>query len=124
MKILAPTSGPKPAKDNASYIVNITRSLEGELFVLHILTPGAEGGEEALAIFEDEAEAAGVKVTGVVRKGAVVDNIARFADEISADLIILGGSPGKMVAEWLMADFIVRSKRPMVIIPFGFEGAF
>ena len=124
MKILTPISGPKPAREKAEYIISITKSLEAELFVIHIASSESEGGDEACGIFGEASGAAGVKCTSVIRDGDVVGAISAYADEIDADLIIMGASAGNIIAEWLMADFIVRSKRPMVVIPFGFEGAF
>ncbi len=124
MKILTPISGAKPAQDKAEYVVSISKAMEAELYVLHIKAEGTEGGEEALSIFEEAAKGGGVTYTGVLKEGDVVENVSTFADEIDADLIIMGASAGNIIAEWLMADFIVRSKRPMVVIPFGFEGAF
>jgi nucleotide-binding universal stress UspA family protein len=124
MKILTPISGPKPAREKAEYVISISKSMEAELHVIHIASPEMEGGEEAVAIFTEAAEAAGVKCTSAIREGNVVEAISAYADEMDADLIIMGASPGKMIQEWLMADFIVRSKRPMVVIPFGYEDSF
>ena len=124
LKILTPISGIKPAKDKADYIVDISKAMEADLFVLHIAAPGTQGGPDALAIFEEGAKTKNVNYQGAMREGPIVESISSYADEIDADLIIMGASAGKVIEEWMMADFIVRSKRPMVIIPFGFEGAF
>jgi len=124
MKILTPISGPKPARDKADYVVSISRALDAELHVLHIKAPGAQGGEEALSIFEGASAEGRVKYTGVIKEGSVVDTLSAYAEEVDADLIIMGASAGKVITEWLMADFVVRSKWPMVVIPFGFEGEF
>jgi len=40
MKMLVPTAGPKPAQENANYILDMASKLKAEVAVLHILDIG------------------------------------------------------------------------------------
>jgi nucleotide-binding universal stress UspA family protein len=64
----------------------------------------------------------GVAVEAVVRLGAAADEVTRFADEIHADLIIVGTHGRRGLARALLgsvAEIIVRtSARPVLVVPF------
>ncbi len=123
MKILVPTAGPKPARENADYILNIAKKLKADVSVIHILDIGEESplGDEALNIFTEEAEKIGVKVTTFLIEGNVVPTIVEFAEEEKANLIIMGAGRGRIVADWIVMDILDKSKVPVVIIPFKFK---
>ena len=120
MKILVPTAGPVPAKEKADYLVNIAKRTGAELKALHILKEGEETkkGEEALNLFSEAGQKAQVNVTTVIRKGDMVSTIVNFAEEESADLIIMGASRRKIVAEWVSADVMRNTAIPVVVIPY------
>jgi len=119
MKILVPTAGPVPAREKADYIVNIAKGLGADLTVLHILKEGEQGEkvEEAFDLFAQAGQKAEVNVAKLSGKGDVVSSIIDWAEEESADLIIMGASPGKVVAEWISADVMTKTKIPVVVIP-------
>ncbi len=122
MKILVPTAGPGPAAENANYILEIAQKLKSEIVVLHILDLAESNeGQEALKIFQDLGEEMGVHVKTILKEGNVVPTIADCADEENANLIIMGASKGRIVAEWIVTDVLEKSNVPIVIIPYGYN---
>jgi nucleotide-binding universal stress UspA family protein len=62
--------------------------------VLHVLSSGADydersGGEAALAVFEDLAEDVTVETRQVSRGRSPAEELARFAEEVGADEIVV-----------------------------------
>jgi nucleotide-binding universal stress UspA family protein len=123
MKILVPTAGPLPAKQNARYIVNVAKRLGAGIIALHILKEGErmEKGEEALSIFSKAGQNAEVNVVKKIKKGDMVSSIIDTAEEESADLVIMGASQGKVVAEWVSADVMGKTTIPVLVIPHAFQ---
>ncbi|WP_455392371.1 universal stress protein [[Eubacterium] cellulosolvens] len=122
MKLLVPTAGPEPAREKAEYISKLASSLEAELIVLHIVKDNnEEPGKEAFEIFENQCKKDNIKIKTLFKEGEVVPTISAVADEEDADLIVMGASEGRVVAEWLVADILQRTKVPVVIIPMGFD---
>lgn len=122
MKILVPTAGPIPAKDKAGYIVNIAKRLGAGIIALHILREEEnEEGDKALAILADAGRKADVAVDKVIKKGNIVSNIIESAEREKADLIVMGASEGKIVAEWISAGVMGKTKIPVVVIPHEFK---
>jgi nucleotide-binding universal stress UspA family protein len=122
MKILVPTAGPVPAAEKANYIVEIANKLKADIIVLHILDLAEESeGQKALAIFEDLAGEAGVKVKTILKEGNVVPTIVDTAEDEKANLIIMGATEGRIVADWIVTDVLEKSNVPVVIIPYGFS---
>jgi len=125
MKLLVPTAGPEPAREKAEYVSRLASSLEAELIVLHIIrNNNALPGKEALKIFEKQCKKDNIKIKTLIKDGEIVPTISKVADEEKVDLIVMGASEGRVVAQWLAADIMERSKVPMVIIPMGFEELF
>ena len=125
MKLLVPTAGPVPAKEKAEYISKLAHSLEAELIVLHIAQDNnKKPGKEAFKIFENQCNKENIKLTTLIEEGEVVPTISKVADAENVDLIVMGASEGRVIAKWLAADVMERSKVPMVIIPMGFENVF
>ena len=121
MKILVPTAGPVPAAEKANYIMDIAKKLNADVTVLHILDLAeTDAGEQALKIFTDLGEELGVKVKTILKEGNVVPTIVDCADDEKANLIIMGGSEGRIVADWIVTDVLDKSNVPVVIIPYGF----
>lgn len=123
MKILVATAGPVPAKKRAEYIVNIAKRLGAGLIVLHILREEQANteGEQALEIFVQAGQEAHVNVARVLKKGDIVPTIIKSAEKEGADLIIMGASEGKVVAEWVSAGVMEKTKIPVVVIPHEFK---
>lgn len=122
MKILAPTAGVVPAKENASYIINIAKKLGAEIIALHVLGEDEDTrkGREALAVFHEAGLKAGINVTKVLREGDVVSDIIECAKDQSADLIIMGASEGKVISEWVGSNVKSRTTAQVLVIPSAF----
>ena len=122
MRILVPTAGPVPAAENANYILEIAKKLKADVTVLHILDLAeTDAGEEAFKIFQDLGEELGVNVKTILKEGNVVPTIVDCADNESANLIIMGATKGRIVAEWIVTQVLENSNTPVVIIPYGFN---
>ena len=123
MKILAPTAGPVPAKHRADYTVNIAKRLGADLVALHVLTEETrlEDAKENLNIFSKAGQTAKVNVNTILKKTDLVPAIIECAEEESVDLIIMGASRSKVVAEWVSADVTGKAKIPVVVLPHEFK---
>jgi nucleotide-binding universal stress UspA family protein len=125
MKLLVPTAGPEPAREKAEYISKMACSLEAEVIVLHIVRDNNTApGKEAFKIFENQCNKDNINIKTIFEEGEVVPTISKVADAEDVDLIVMGASEGRVVAKWLVADVLERSKVPVVIIPMGFEHMF
>lgn len=124
MKMLVPTAGPVPAKKKAEYIINIAKRLGADVIALHIMQEEEQTqGLKALTIFCEAGRKAHVNVARILEKGDIVPTIIEFTENESADLIIMGTSEGKVVAEWLSAGVMEKTKVPVVVIPHEFKKA-
>jgi len=122
MRILVPTAGPVPAAEKANYILEIAKKLNADVTVLHILDLAETNqGEEALKIFEDLGKEFGVKVNTILKEGNVVPSIVESADSEKVNLIIMGASEGRIIADWIVSQVLEKSNIPIVIIPYGFQ---
>ena len=121
MKMLVPTAGPKPAKENADYILDMASKLKAEIAVLHILDVGEfDEGRTALDIFEEASKRFAVKVETYMKEGKIVPTICEFARDIDADLIVMGASKGQIVADWIVRGVLQDAQKPLVIIPWAY----
>ncbi len=122
MKILVPTAGPKPARENASYICDMAKKLNADVAVLHVLDIGEyDDGRKALNIFEEIAKDYGLQIETYIKEGKVVSVISEFAKSIDADLVVMGASQGQIVAEWIVSGVLKNSEKPVVIIPWAYS---
>ena len=122
MKILVPTAGPVPAAEKANYIMEIAKKLNAEVTVLHILDLAeASDGEKAMKIFEDLGTEFGVNVKTLMKEGNVVPIIVDTAEDEKANLIIMGASEGRIVADWIVTQVLDKSNVPVVIVPYGYR---
>ena len=111
MKILVPTAGPEPAAENANYIMEIVKKLKGDLTILHILDLAeTSDGEKALKIFKDLGLEHGIKVKTILKEGNVVPTIVDCADDEAANLIIMGASKGRIIAEWIVSQVLEKQR--------------
>lgn len=89
---------------------------------MHILQEEDQAkGEEALNIFDEAGREANVNVSKILKKGGIVSNIIESAEAETINLIIMGASQGKVVAEWISADVMEKGKIPVVVIPHEFK---
>ena len=125
MKVLTATAGPVPAKRKAEYIVNVAKKLGANLIALHILQKGQSEakGQQALEIFDQAGQEAQVNVVGLLEQGDIVPTIVESAEKEGADLIIMGASEGKVVAEWISSGVMEKTHIPVVVIPHEFKKA-
>jgi nucleotide-binding universal stress UspA family protein len=122
MKILVPTAGHVPAAEKANYILEIAKKLNADVTVLHILDLAeSTNGEKALKIFDDIGAELGVNVKTILKEGNVVPVIVDSADDEKANLIIMGASEGRIVADWIVSQVLEKSNVPVVIIPYGYS---
>ena len=122
MKILVTTAGPVPAKNKAEYIINIAKRLGAEVIALHILKgEDQKQGQKALTIFSEAGRRANVNVARVLKEGDIVPIIIESAQKEAVDLIIMGASEGKIVAEWVSASVMGKTEIPVVVIPHKFK---
>lgn len=124
MRILVPTAGPTPARRNADYIINLAKKLGADVAVVHILDLGEyDDGRQALDIFDEVGKTAGVHVDTYIKEGNVIPTIVDLATDLDVDLIVMGASEGRIVAEWIVTSVLERVDIPIVIIPYGFDRA-
>ncbi|MCK5559105.1 MAG: universal stress protein [Thermoplasmata archaeon] len=122
MKILVPTAGPVPAAEKANYILEIAKKLNADVTILHILDLAeTDAGEQAMKIFKDLGDELGVDVNTILKEGNVVPIIVDTADDEEANLIIMGASEGRIIADWIVTQVLEKSNVPVVIIPYGFS---
>jgi nucleotide-binding universal stress UspA family protein len=62
-----------------------------------------------------------VNVARVLEQGDIVPTIVTSAEKEGADLIIMGASEGKVVAEWVSAGVMEKTNIPVVVIPHEFK---
>ncbi len=121
-RMLVPTAGKEPAKQNAKYIMQMAHKLQAEIIVIHIRDYHEERrGEEAIKIFEDAAAGADVPLRSYLLVGDVVDNIVDITVKEKINLIVMGGSQDRIAANWIVTKVLEKTKIPVVIIPFGLE---
>lgn len=122
-RILVPTAGPVPARMNADYIMNLAQHLQAEIYAIHIrdIEEVREDGVEALRIFEGAGKRWNVPVTVELMVGHIVDNITDVVEKQNIDLIVMGGSQDRLVADWLVTQVLQKTRVPVVIIPFGLD---
>lgn len=119
MKILVPTAGLGPAKKNSKYILQIAKKLGAEVIVIHITDPGEEEVDRStLDEFLEGGNRMKVPITAEIIEGNVVPTIVDYALDEKVNLIIMGASPGRLVADWVVSQVLERSQIPVVIIPY------
>ena len=119
MKIILPTAGSAPDQRTAGYVVNIAKRLNAQLVVVRALgekETEAEG-EQRLRLFVENGQRENVSVNIILRRGDIASVILEISQEKSVDLIILGGSHGEIIAEWLNAKAMEKTDIPVLLIP-------
>lgn len=120
MKILVATAGYVPAQEKARYVINLAKRAHGEIFALHILANpnDEEEGRRALDHFAALGQREGVPVYKMMKQSDLISTILDTAQELGADLIVMGASQGTVVSEWLSTEVLRRSEIPVVVIPY------
>jgi len=138
--ILVATDFSDVSNHAAAYAVDLARQLGARVTFLHVyeipaysyfdgamlatseltasLSIAADG---AMATLLNEQKASGVLVDGIVRVGSPTDEVQRVAEEIKADLIVVGTHGRRGLARAFLgsvAEVVVRtSTRPVVVVP-------
>lgn len=121
-KMLVPTSGPVPAQENAEYILKMAQSLRAEVLVIHIRDQGeSREGDLALDAFRRVSENINFRVELRPAIGEVAQTIISTAQFEEVDLIVLGATKGRNVANWMIEKIINKTDIPVVIIPWQYE---
>ncbi|WP_256300744.1 universal stress protein [Haloarchaeobius salinus] len=106
--------------DDMVYVLSVAHSRESPMSFGVETLEGIEAAVERTAaeVGEHLGEAA---VSGMVRRGRPDDQILAAADEVGADMIVLGRTGSSGLADRVLggtADRVVRrSKRPVLLIP-------
>ena len=123
-RILVPTSGYLPAKERGDAIIEVAKRLDAEIYVVHIRDPKYQTatskeseGWAALRLFEEKGREQGVKVTAFYTSGDLVESLKRFAQEHDADLILVGASAGRLIAEWVTFELLCDCRTPILVVP-------
>lgn len=130
-RILVPTSGYLAAKENVDVIIDIAKRLSAEIEVVHIRDPKyfvatsqESEGWAALRIFEEKGREAGVKVISFYTSGELVRSLLDFSCEHQVDMILMGSSSDRVIAEWIVSDLMTECDIPVLIIPQDFSELF
>jgi nucleotide-binding universal stress UspA family protein len=123
-RILVPTSGYLPAKESGESIIEIAKRLDADVLVVHIRDPSKliatskeSEGWNALRHFEEIGRNAGVNVTAFYTSGELVESLKRFALEHQADLILVGASANRLIAEWVTFELLCDCNTPILVVP-------
>lgn len=122
-KMMVPTAGPFPAKQNASYILGMAKRLRADVLVIHIRDKGEsrEGGDAALDIFHRTAEDMGMTVETVPAMGEIAQTIIELAKFHEVDVIVMGATKGRAVASWIIDKILANTDIPVVVIPWDYR---
>ncbi len=92
-KILVPTDFTKVAESAINHALEIAETINGEVFLLHVIAKQSEV-HDAKAKLEEEAERArkisNIPIHTTVRIGNIFDDIGDAASELDAELILMG----------------------------------
>jgi nucleotide-binding universal stress UspA family protein len=119
---MVPTSGPVPAEQNARYIMRMARNLRAELLVVHVRDKGEDReGDLALDIFDKVSKDLDVKVTLKPAIGEISRTIISIAKFEEVDLIVMGATKGRNVAQWIIDKIKTETDIPIVVIPWKYD---
>ncbi len=80
---------------------------------------------EAAALAQQRLQAAGVTATATVLHGVAREQVLAFAEQQSADVIVVGASSRPAVAALLLGNvphaILARSPRPVLVVPHPHE---
>ena len=122
--VLVPTSGYLAAKERGDYILEVAKKLDAEVVVVHVRDPNylvatskESDGWAALKIFEEKGKDAGVKVESFYESGDLVEILKTFAVEKDVDLILVGASANRLIAEWVTFEMMCDCDIPILVVP-------
>ncbi|MBN1390008.1 MAG: universal stress protein [Candidatus Thermoplasmatota archaeon] len=128
-RILVPTSGYYAAKERGDYIIEVAKRFDADLIVVHVRDPNylspdnkESEGWEALRVFEEKGKEAGVKVDPYYTSKGLVETLKDFALEKEADLILVGASADRAIAEWVTMELMGECDVPVLVVPQDLSG--
>jgi len=123
-KILVPTSGYLAAKERGDYIIDVAKRFDADVFVVHVRDPKyliatskESEGWAALKIFEEKGKEMGVNVESFYKSGDLVDVLKGFAVEKQVDMILVGASANRLIAEWVTFELMCDCDIPILVVP-------
>ncbi len=124
VRILVPTAGPAAAAETADYVMQVSKSIDAKVLVLHVVRSGGarESGELCMETMTTAAKANSVEVECHFREGAVISQIVDFAEENEVDLIVMGASNGRIFESWVSSDVRQNTTIPVLVIPYQITG--
>jgi len=138
-KILIATDGSEYTKKAVDYAIDIAINSGAKLEAIYVVDTGSyksipmsapmeyafsllrQEGDIALKYVADMAEAAGLEEEGVIVEGHPADEIIKYAEQNSFDLIVMGTMGKSGLDRFLMgsvADKVIRNSRiPVIAVP-------
>ncbi|MGA1793103.1 MAG: universal stress protein [Thermoplasmatota archaeon] len=123
-KILVPTSGYLAAKERGDYIIDVAKRFDADVIVVHVRDPKyliatskESEGWAALKIFEEKGKELGVSVESFFKSGDLVEVLKSFAVEKQVDMILVGASANRLIAEWVTFELMCDCDIPILVVP-------
>ena len=123
-KILVPTSGYLAAKERGDYIIDVAKRFDADVIVVHVRDPKyliatskESEGWAALKIFEEKGKELGVSVESFFKSGDLVEVLKSFAVEKKVDMILVGASANRLIAEWVTFELMCDCDIPILVVP-------
>ncbi len=142
-QILIATDGSGYTKRAVDYGIDLAGNTGAKLYAIYVIDTGAYGsiplsqpmeyaysllrqeGDAAIEYVKDRAEAEGLEVEGIIAEGHPADEIIKYAENNSIDLIVMGTLGKSGLDRFLLgsvADKVVRnSKIPVIVVPANVE---
>ncbi|MGA1866661.1 MAG: universal stress protein [Thermoplasmatota archaeon] len=128
-KVLVPTSGYYAAKERGDYIIDVAKRLDADLVVVHVRDPNylnalnkESDGWAALKLYEEKGKKAGINVESYFTSRPLVETLKDFAAEKEADLILVGASADRAIAEWVTMELMGECDVPVLVVPQDLSG--
>jgi nucleotide-binding universal stress UspA family protein len=138
-RILIATDGSEYTKKAVDYGIELANDTGAKLHAIYVIDTRAydsiplsapmeyaysllrQEGDTAIKYVADRAEAAGLDVEGIITEGHPADEIIKYAEKNSIDLIVMGTLGKSGLDRFLLgsvADKVIRnSKIPVIVVP-------
>ncbi len=137
-KILIATDGSEYTKNSIDYGIDLAKNVDAKLHVIYVIDTAAfasipmdaawesmysllkQEGDEATKYVSDKAEAEGIEVEAVTVEGHPAEEIIKYAEKNSINLIVMGTLGKSGLDRFLLgsvAEKVVRtSKIPVLVV--------
>lgn len=138
-RILIATDGSEYTKKAVDYGIDLANNTGAELHAIYVIDTRAydsiplsapleyaysllrQEGDKAIKYVADRAEAEGLEVEGIITEGHPADEIIKYAENNSIDLIVMGTLGKSGLDRFLLgnvADKVIRSSKiPVIAVP-------